>query len=99
MNVVSQATLRAFWEKHRDAEKPLRSWYKTSRRARWQNLVEVQRVYPHADLVGRCTVFNIKGNEYRLITSITYVGQAIYIKHVLTHAEYDKGGWKNDCTN
>ncbi|NCS22402.1 MAG: type II toxin-antitoxin system HigB family toxin [Microcystis aeruginosa G11-06] len=60
------------------------------------NLVEVQTVFPKAAAVGNFTVFNIKGNSYRLITSIDYQKRLIYIKYVLTHAEYDKEQWKND---
>jgi mRNA interferase HigB len=97
VNVISQATLRAFWEKHPDAKGPLKSWYLTCRKARWQNLMDVKQVYPHADLAGRCTVFNIKGNHYRLITKIEYRIQRIYVKRVLTHAEYGAGRWKDEC--
>ena len=58
--------------------------------------MEVQSDYPSAESVGSFTVFNIKGNHYRLIVSIDYLAQTIYIKYVLTHAEYDKEQWKND---
>ena len=87
----------AFVTKHPPAAEPLDNWYRRARKARWQNLAEVKADYPHADLARKCTVFNIGGNKYRLITKNSYVGQAIYIKRVLTHAEYDKGAWKNDC--
>lgn len=62
----------------------------------WANLVEVQAVYPKTEAVGNFTVFNIKGNKYRLIVSINYEKQIIYIKYILTHAEYNKETWKND---
>jgi mRNA interferase HigB len=97
MNVISQRTLKAFWEKHDDAKEPLRSWYLTCRKARWQNLDEVQAVYPHADIYGACTIFNIGGNKYRLIVKINYARQTIFVKYVLTHAEYDRERWKNAC--
>lgn len=97
MNVVSQRALRDFWEKHPDAEGPLREWYKTCRKAKWQNITEVRQVYPHADAVGRCTVFNIKGNHYRLIVKIEYFIQTIYVKEVLTHAQYSKENWEDRC--
>ncbi|MCV3214424.1 type II toxin-antitoxin system HigB family toxin [Plectonema radiosum NIES-515] len=58
--------------------------------------IEVQATYPKAEAVGSFTVFNIKGNNYRLIVDIVYEAQRIYIKYVLTHAEYDKDKWKND---
>lgn len=61
-----------------------------------ENLLEVQAIYPKAEAVGNFTVFNIKGNNYRLIADIVYETQRIYIKYVLTHAEYDKDKWKND---
>jgi len=51
-------------------------------------------VFPHADIVGNFTVFNIKGNSYRLITIIKYVPAIIYIRRIMTHGEYDKGDWK-----
>jgi mRNA interferase HigB len=58
--------------------------------------IEVQATFPKAEAVGNFTVFNIKGNNYRLIVSINYERQIIYIKYILTHSEYDKEQWKND---
>ncbi|MEA5603550.1 type II toxin-antitoxin system HigB family toxin [Nostoc sp. UHCC 0252] len=72
------------------------NWYKVATKAKWSNLVEVQQVFPKAEAVGNFTVFNIKGNKYRLIVSIDYQGQLIYIKYILIHAEYDKENWKDD---
>ncbi len=97
MRVISKKKLREFWEKHPAAREPLEEWYRTVRKAVWRNIAEVKAVYPHAGAVGTCTVFNIKGNDYRLITKIEYQWQTIYIKHVLTHPEYNRGRWKNDC--
>ncbi len=59
-----------------------------------ENLVEVRRVYGHADFVDPYTVFNIKGNTYRLIVKIEYRYQKIFVKHLLTHEDYDQGEWK-----
>jgi mRNA interferase HigB len=97
MNVVSKPQLRKFWESHPDAESPLLAWHRTARKAQWHTLAEVKQTYPHADLVGECTVFNIKGNDYRLVTKIKYRRQAIYIKKVMTHAEYDRRRWRDEC--
>ena len=94
MNVISYRKIREFLAAHPDADTSLNAWYKAARRANWQNLVEVKQVYTHADLVGRYTVFNIKGNDYRLITRIVYRSQTIFVVGVLTHAEYDKDKWK-----
>lgn len=97
MNVISRKKLEAFWQKYPDSMTPLKSWYNTCRKARWKTLDEVQVIYPHADPVGDCTVFNIGGNKYRLIAKIRYNKQRVYITHVLTHKEYDKENWKDDC--
>lgn len=96
MHVIKLATLRQFWEQNPDSENALQLWYTRAKHASWQNFVEVRQVYPSADYVGRLTVFNISGNKYRLIVRIEYERQTIYIRHVLTHQEYDTGAWKND---
>jgi mRNA interferase HigB len=75
-------------------ERPIGEWHKVAKHAEWQNIVDVRKVYPHADPVGQYTVFNIKGDTYRLIVKIEYRWQMIFVKHLLTHAEYDKGEWK-----
>ncbi len=96
MHVISRAILRDFCERHPDACEALYNWYRVASKAKWQSLVEVQQTYPKTEAVGRFTVFNIKGNHYRLIADMLYTTQRIYIKYVLTHAEYDKETWKND---
>jgi len=69
-------------------------WYRIASRNTWRNLAEVRQVYPHADVVGDKTVFNIKGNHYRLIVHIRYDTGIIYIKDLLTHHAYNKNTWK-----
>jgi mRNA interferase HigB len=64
---------------------------------KWRNLTDTRQTFAHADPVGQCTVFNIKGNDYSLITRIDYGLQTVTLKHFLSHAEYDRGSWKNDC--
>ena len=96
MNVISFRKLREFWEAYPSAEPQLRRWYKITSNSDWQSIADTKLDFPHADLVGVCTVFNIKGNDFRLITKIFYP-ETILVRNVLTHAEYDKGGWKNDC--
>ena len=94
MRVISLRTLREFWKKHPDAERPLRTWYRIALLAEWRNLSEVRRTFPHADTVGDLSVFNISGNSYRLIVRIRYDYQLNNIRAVLTHSEYDKRDWK-----
>jgi mRNA interferase HigB len=97
VHVISRRAIREFVQMHPTAANALDAWYRIAKRSDWPNLVDVQRVYPHADLVGKCTIFNIQGNHYRLIAEINYRYQTIYIRHILTHAEYDKGTWKSGC--
>lgn len=97
MHVISYRRLREYAEKHADVRDVLDNWYKVASKAIWANLIEVQEVFPKAEAVSNFTVFNIKGNNYRLIVSIDYEQQLIYIKYILTHAEYDKEQWKNDA--
>lgn len=94
MHVISRKTLQAAVARHADLEASLDTWYRTARKAQWKSIADVRKTYPHADPVGVHTVFNIKGNEYRLIVKIIYSAGRIYIRDVLTHAEYDKDRWK-----
>ena len=80
--------------RHPDAEAALDVWYRIAKSAVWKNLMDVRRVYPHADAVGNWTVFNIRGNRYRLIAEIGYGTRIVFIRHLLTHSEYDEDNWK-----
>lgn len=97
MHVISFRKLREFWQQYPDAEEPLRRWYKITTKAEWQSLADTRRDFPHADLAGICTIFNIKGNAYRLISKIYYPSQLVLVRFVLTHSDYDKGSWHHDC--
>ncbi len=94
MHVISRRRLLEASDRHGDLTDPLDVWYRIAKKASWTNLVEVREQLPTADLVGRFLVFNIKGNAYRLIAEVFFASQVILVRHVLTHAEYDKGGWK-----
>jgi len=96
MHVISRKRLRDYCQNHADSCEALDDWYKIASQANWNKLIEVQTIYPQAEAVGNFTIFNIKGNKYRLIVSLNYQKQIVYIKYILTHAEYDKGNWKND---
>ena len=93
MHVISKNAWHAVTA-DRTLEGPIREWYKVAKHATWASLVDVRQVYPHADFVDPFTVFKIKGNAYRLVTKIEYRWQMIFVKQLLTHAEYDKGDWK-----
>jgi mRNA interferase HigB len=94
MHVISRKRLKEAAARHADMEGPLDAWFRIAKKASWKNLGDIRQTFLSTDAVGKWTVFNIKGNQYRLITEINYTGRRIYIRHVLTHAEYDRGGWK-----
>lgn len=96
MHVIAKKKLRDFYTTHPQAKLQLDAWWKITRLAKWADLVEVQKTFKSAEAVGGFTVFNICGNKYRLIVDIKYGRGRIYVRHVLTHAEYDKERWKND---
>ncbi len=91
MRIIAVRTLREFWERHADAEQPLKAWYHEARKGTWSTPAEIKRLYPRADILpGNRVVFDIKGNTYRLIVKFHYDRGIGYIRFVGTHAEYDK---------
>lgn len=90
MNIVAVKFLRAFWEKHPDAEQPLKSWVDEVRKAAWMQPAEIKAQYRSASILkNRRVAFNIKGNDYRLVAAVAYHYQAVYVKFIGTHKEYD----------
>lgn len=94
MHVISKSAWRQALAADHTLEGPISEWYKVAASAEWRSLVDVRRVYPHADFVDPYTVFNIKGNSYRLIVNIEYRWQLIFVKYLLTHEAYSRGEWK-----
>jgi len=91
VKVIAVSTLKSFWERHPDAEQPLKAWYDEARHASWTSPQDIRNRYASASFVGKNRViFNIKGNDYRLIVAVAYRFQAAYVKFVGTHAEYDR---------
>jgi mRNA interferase HigB len=94
LHIISRKRLKEATTHQPGLEAPLDVWFRIAKRASWQSLADVRRTFASADLVDQWTVFNIKGNRYRLITEINHKFQRLYIRHVLTHAEHDREGWK-----
>jgi mRNA interferase HigB len=94
VHVISRKKLLEAARQHSDLFVPLDVWYRVAKKADWKTLNAVREIFPSADMVGKYTVFNVKGNSYRLIVEINYRSQRLYIRHVLTHTEYDRGKWK-----
>lgn len=90
MRVIAISTLREFWEKHPQAEIPLRSWFADASRADWKTPNDIKAAHRNASFVGsNRVVFNIKGNDYRLIVAVHYNREMMYIRFIGTHKEYD----------
>lgn len=90
MRVIAVGTLREFWKKHPQAEVPLRSWYAEASRAEWKSPAAIKAAHRNASfLANNRVVFNIKGNDYRLIVVVHYNTGIMFIRFVGTHAEYD----------
>ena len=98
VHVISQKALREFVRKHVAAATSLRAWLKLARHGSFQNLAELKRTFASVDLVPvkGCDfyVFNIGGNKYRLIAAIHFNSQRLFVRHILTHSEYDTERWK-----
>jgi mRNA interferase HigB len=95
VHVISRKKLLEAVAVHADLSAPLDAWYRIAKKAAWKSLQDVRKTFPSADAVGIFTVFNMKGNAFRLITEINYATGRLYIRRVLTHAAYDKEGWKS----
>lgn len=103
MRVISKKALRAFWKRHPPAQAPLTSWYKAVVAATWHTFAEVRRTFRSADSVGNCVVFDVGGNNFRVIGRVLYASDeqalpgVVYVLRVMTHAEYDRNDWPEQC--
>jgi mRNA interferase HigB len=90
MRVIAVSYLRDFWEQNPGAEQPLKSWVDEVKKATWEQPADIKAQYRSASVLkNRRVVFNIKGNDYRLAVSMAYRYQAVYVKFIGTHTEYD----------
>lgn len=91
MRVISRTALRNFWQKHPDAEQPLRTWYADVKHSTWKKPSDIKLSYRSASfLQNNRVIFNIKGNNYRIVVVVQYKHGVVYIRFVGTHAEYDR---------
>ena len=96
MRVIAKRTLVKFWESNKDSEQPLLAWHDIVKKANWKNFNDIKTVFKNSSIVGNDRiVFNIKGNEYRLIVKADFKWQVLYIRFIVTHKEYDKLDVKN----
>jgi mRNA interferase HigB len=95
MRIITRKRLLEFAKKHPDCDTALESWYRIVKHTKFQSFAELKQAFPTADKVGKLTVFNIGGNKARLIAAIHYNTSMVYVRHILTHKEYDRGTWKD----
>lgn len=94
MHIITRKRLNEFAERYPEMATALANWYSLVKRNDFSNFAELKTMFSAADQVGKLTVFNIGGNKVRLIAAIHYNRRKVYIRAVLTHAEYDEGKWK-----
>jgi mRNA interferase HigB len=94
MRVVSRKAIRDAVARHGEWGASLNAWYKIAKNADWKNFAEVRSSWRNSDVVGRFVVFDISNNRCRLIAVIKYKWNMVYIRRILTHAEYDQKDWR-----
>jgi mRNA interferase HigB len=94
MHVISRKKIRDFVADHAEAAGVLDSWYRKAKKAKWTSFQGIRSEFGSADLYANFVIFDIGGNNYRLIAEVNYRTWKLYIRHVLTHAEYSRGKWK-----
>ena len=92
--MISRKRLRDFAHRYPDADGPLAAWYRIMKHMNFSSFGELKRTFGSADKVGSLTVFNVAGNRYRLVAAVHYNRRRVYVRHVLTHAEYDRREWQ-----
>jgi mRNA interferase HigB len=91
LRVIAKKILRTFWTKYSDCEQQLKSWYREAEKSEWKNANDIKNEYPTASILGENrVVFNIKGNNNRLIVKINFQYQMIWIRFIGTHKEYER---------
>jgi len=94
MHVISRKALRKFAQRHADSKTALDTWFHLVKTNRFGSFNALHKIFPSADKVEDLIVFNVGGNKYRLIASIHFNRQKVYVRHILTHEKYNRGNWK-----
>jgi len=96
VHIISKKRILELIKIHPNSKTSLENWFKIINSTDFRSFDEIRNVFPYADKVEKFTVFNISGNNYRLIAAIHYNRGKLYIINILTHPEYDKGKWKGN---
>jgi mRNA interferase HigB len=97
LTVLSKRWILEFARQHAEVDKDLKSWFAVASKAAWKDLADVRMNFADADQVGRVLIFNMRRNVYRLIVKVDFRSKLVMVKDLLTHKEYDRGGWKKWC--
>jgi len=97
MRIISYGKIREFYELHPESQVSLDAWYDITADADWKTFADVRGTFRSADVYVACTIFDVGNNKYRLIAWVNYKTHKVFIRSVLTHAEYNKDKWKSDC--
>lgn len=94
MHIITRKRLADFARIHPESRTALQHWFTIVRKTDYASFADLRKTFPSADQVDRFTVFNIGGNKFRLIAAIHYNRNKLYIRHILTHSEYDRSTWR-----
>lgn len=94
MHVITRKRILEFGAVHPDSRPSLGAWYRVVSKSRFGSFAELRKTFPSADWVDKLVVFNIGGNKYRLVAAIHFNRGKVYLRAILTHEEYSRGGWK-----
>jgi len=97
VRVISRKKIRNASAEHPEWEASLLTWYRAAKNAGWAYFPDVKQTWKNSDSVGTCVVFDISHNKCRLVAWINYRSKKVFIRHVPSHADYDKEKWKDDC--
>lgn len=97
VRIISYGKIRDFYALHPASQVSLDAWYDITAAAAWKTFAELRATFRSADVYGDCTIFDVGHNKYRLIAWLSYKTHKVFIRSVMTHAEYDQDKWKSDC--
>jgi mRNA interferase HigB len=95
VHVVSHKAIRNFCGEHPLARSAMDHWYRVAKCAAWYSFADVRRSFNTADFVAPYIVFDVGGNKYRLIAEMNFARRVVFIRNIMTHKDYEKGGWKS----
>lgn len=94
MRVISKKPLRDFWEQHPESRQAIEDWFRKASKLKVSSFPALCKTFGSADYVDGFTIFDVGGNRYRIVTVVHYDKQRLYVRHVMTHAEYDLNNWR-----